>query len=111
VHLTDPATALKLFRAPVLHALDLHARGFELDHELTAHVLAAGHAIREVPVRYHPRTRREGKKIRARDWFLAVATYARIGRRAAAGSVGRMRPLDQDQSGRDARRQATAERP
>jgi hypothetical protein len=74
-------TALKLLRAPVVHALELGAAGFDIDHEITAGVLRAGHVIREVPVRYHPRSRADGKKIRARDWFVAVATTVRESRR------------------------------
>jgi hypothetical protein len=80
-YLTDTVTALKLFRAPVIAAIDVHATGFEWEHEITARVLASGHVIREVAIRYHPRSRAEGKKIRARDWFVAVATYMRLGRR------------------------------
>jgi glycosyltransferase involved in cell wall biosynthesis len=80
-YLSDTVTALKLFRGPVIRAIGLHATGFELDHEITARVLAAGYEIREVPIRYHPRSRAEGKKIRARDWLTAVATYLRVGRR------------------------------
>jgi glycosyltransferase involved in cell wall biosynthesis len=83
-YLTDTVTALKLFRAPVLAGIDLRSTGFELDHEVTAKVLRAGHTIREVPIRYHPRSRAEGKKIRARDWVIAVVTYLREGRRPPA---------------------------
>jgi glycosyltransferase involved in cell wall biosynthesis len=85
--LTDTVTALKLTRRPVVSALELQAVGFELDHELTARILAAGHTIREVPIRYHPRSRAEGKKIRARDWLIAVVTYRRVGRRPTRGRV------------------------
>jgi glycosyltransferase involved in cell wall biosynthesis len=80
-YLTDTVTALKLFRAPVVQALDLVGMGFELDQELTAAVIRAGHDIHEVPVRYRPRSRAEGKKIRARDWFLSVAAVLRAARR------------------------------
>ena len=74
-HLTDPATALKLFRRADISAIPLETSGFELDHEITARLLARGLRIIEVPVRYYPRTRAEGKKIRARDWFVAVGTF------------------------------------
>jgi dolichol-phosphate mannosyltransferase len=85
--LTDTVTAFKLMRGPVVNALDLHAAGFEVDHELTVKILAAGHTIREVPIRYHPRSRAEGKKIRARDWFVAVGVYLRAGRRPGRGGL------------------------
>jgi hypothetical protein len=80
-YLTDTVTALKLFRAPVIKGLELRTSGFELDHEITARILAGGCTIREVPIRYYPRSREEGKKIGARDWFVAVRTYARHARR------------------------------
>lgn len=79
--LTDTVTALKLFRAPVIKDLELHTNGFELDHEITSKILGKGCTIREVPIRYDPRDRAEGKKIGARDWFIAVRTYARYSRR------------------------------
>jgi hypothetical protein len=80
-YLTDTVTALKLFRAPVIKGITLLTTGFELDHEITSKVLGGGYTIREVPIRYYPRSREEGKKIGARDWFIAVRTYARYGRR------------------------------
>jgi len=76
-HLTDPATALKLFHRPQIAALDLETTGFEIDHEITARLAHLGARFVEVPIRYSPRTRREGKKIGVRDWFLAIATFAR----------------------------------
>jgi len=40
--------------------------------------LARGRRIVEVPIRYNPRSREEGKKIGAADWFKAVRTFARF---------------------------------
>jgi dolichol-phosphate mannosyltransferase len=77
-YLTDTVTALKLFPRAVLTGLGLRTSGFELDHEITAKVLAKGLRIVEVPVRYYPRSREEGKKIGARDWFIGVRTYYRF---------------------------------
>ena len=77
-YLTDTVTALKLFPRGLLKGLELCTSGFELDHELTAKVLAKGLRIVEVPVRYYPRSRAEGKKIGARDWFIGVRTFIRF---------------------------------
>lgn len=77
-YLTDTVTALKLFRREVLASLRLESAGFELDHELTAKVLAAGRTIVEVPIRYFPRSRSEGKKIGLRDWFVGSRTFFRF---------------------------------
>jgi dolichol-phosphate mannosyltransferase len=76
-YLTDTVTALKLFRTVDIKSLDLETDGFELDHEITARLLARGRRIVEVPIRYAPRTREEGKKIGARDWFIGVRTFFR----------------------------------
>ena len=76
--LTDTVTAYKLFRRSDLAALDLQTSGFELDHEITARMLARGLTIVEVPIRYAPRSREEGKKIGARDWFVALRTFYRF---------------------------------
>jgi glycosyltransferase involved in cell wall biosynthesis len=76
-YLSDTVTALKLFPRSLLTGLDLRTSGFELDHEITAKVLARGLKIVEVPVRYYPRSREEGKKIGARDWWIGTRTFLR----------------------------------
>jgi dolichol-phosphate mannosyltransferase len=77
-YLTDTVTALKLFPRTVLTSLDLRTSGFELDHEITAKVLARGMTIVEVPVHYYPRSREEGKKIGWRDWVTGTRTFVRF---------------------------------
>jgi dolichol-phosphate mannosyltransferase len=79
-YLTDTVTALKLFRRIDIAALPLETTGFELDHEITARLLARGVRIAEVPVRYSPRSREEGKKIGMRDWFIGTRTFWRYRR-------------------------------
>jgi len=79
-YLTDTVTAFKLFRRAELAALPLETTGFELDHEITARMLARGKTIVEVPIRYYPRSRAEGKKIGARDWFIGARTFWRYRR-------------------------------
>jgi dolichol-phosphate mannosyltransferase len=74
-YLTDTVTALKLYPRAVLADLHLQTTGFELDHEMTAKVLARGLRIVEVPIQYFPRSREEGKKIGARDWFRGLRTF------------------------------------
>ena len=74
-YLTDTVTALKLFRRAEVAGLPLETSGFELDHEITARMLARRRRILEVPIRYYPRSRKEGKKIGARDWFIGARTF------------------------------------
>jgi dolichol-phosphate mannosyltransferase len=83
-YLTDTVTAYKLFARSDLEGLSLETSGFELDHEITAKMLARGRRIVEVPIRYMPRSRAEGKKIGVRDWFTGVRTFWRYGRRVPA---------------------------
>jgi dolichol-phosphate mannosyltransferase len=76
--ITDTVTALKLFPRQVIKDLALTTSGFELDHEITAKVLARGYRIVEVPVSYNPRSKEEGKKIGLRDWFIGTRTFYRF---------------------------------
>jgi glycosyltransferase involved in cell wall biosynthesis len=76
-YLTDTVTALKLFHRAELAQVTLETSGFELDHEITAKMAHRGARIVEVPIRYSPRSREEGKKIGLRDWFVAVKTFLR----------------------------------
>ena len=76
-YLTDTVTAYKLFKRTDLAALPLESAGFELDHEITARMLARQARIVEVPISYAPRSREEGKKIGLRDWFIACRTFWR----------------------------------
>jgi glycosyltransferase involved in cell wall biosynthesis len=78
--LTDTVTALKLFHRKMLAELTLETTGFELDHEITSKYLARGHRIVEVPIRYYPRSKAEGKKIGLRDWFRGTRTFVRYRR-------------------------------
>ncbi len=81
-YLTDTVTALKLFSRADIASLPLETTGFELDHEITSRMIARGKRIVEVPIRYMPRSKAEGKKIGARDWFIALRTFFRYGRTA-----------------------------
>jgi hypothetical protein len=81
-YLSDTVTAYKMFASADIKSVPLETSGFELDHEITARLAARGKRIVEVPISYKPRTREQGKKIGARDWWIAVKTYWRYGRKA-----------------------------
>jgi glycosyltransferase involved in cell wall biosynthesis len=78
--LSDVTTALKLLPLPLIRSLGLSSAGFELEAEITAKLLARGCRIVEVPVSYHPRTRREGKKVAFRDLVRSVSALVRFRR-------------------------------
>lgn len=75
--LTDMFTAYKVFTREVADQLELRSNRFEIEAEVTAQITLLGYAIREVPISYRPRTRKEGKKIRWRDGVKAVWTLAK----------------------------------
>jgi len=84
--LTDQPTGFKTFRRAALAGITLTAKGFAFDAELTGKLLQAGYAIVEVPVRYTPRTFREGKKVRPKDGLIALWVLARIRLRGRRGT-------------------------
>jgi glycosyltransferase involved in cell wall biosynthesis len=73
-YLSDMETGYKVMPRELALSLDLRARGFELEPEITAKVLRSGHRIYEVPVSYAARSRAEGKKLTAMDGVRAVRT-------------------------------------
>lgn len=74
VKISDEATCYKAFRTDLLKRLDLRCERFEFCPEVTAKLCRLGIVIHEVPIRYTPRTKAEGKKIGWRDAVEAFAT-------------------------------------
>jgi glycosyltransferase involved in cell wall biosynthesis len=70
--LTDMETCYKLMRIEVARSLALTANRFDIEPQITARVLRAGHRIHELPVRFDARTRAQGKKIGWRDGVHAL---------------------------------------
>ena len=70
--LTDMETGYKVFRKEVVEGMTLHARGFEFEPEFTAKLLKRKVRIYEVPISFNPRLYGEGKKIKAKDGFIAM---------------------------------------
>jgi len=77
VYLSDMETGYKVMPREVALALDLEARGFELEPEITAKLLRMGHRIYEVPIEYTARSREEGKKLKPSDGVKALAALLR----------------------------------
>ncbi len=72
--MTDEATCYKAFRSEVLASIPLQCRRFEFCPEVTAKALRRGYRIVEVPIRYAPRSKAQGKKIRWTDGVVAIWT-------------------------------------
>ncbi|MGD9496331.1 MAG: glycosyltransferase family 2 protein [Armatimonadota bacterium] len=80
--LTDIATCYKLAPTQFLQGLNLVSDGFDLDFELPARFVlearARGQRVSEVPIRYRPRSAREGKKIRWTDGIASLIAITRF---------------------------------
>ena len=75
--ITDMETCYKVMRTPIARALGLTADRFDIEPEITARLLKAGHRIVERPVRFTPRSRAAGKKIGWRDGVAAIRVLLR----------------------------------
>jgi len=75
--LTDMETCYKIMRTSIARGLALESNRFEIEPEITAKLLRAGHQIVELPVRYEPRHRDHGKKIKWRDGVHALRVLLR----------------------------------
>ena len=70
--LTDMETCYKLMTRDIARSLNLESNRFDIEPEITAKLLRAGHSILELPIRFEPRSRAQGKKIGWRDGFRAI---------------------------------------
>ncbi len=70
--LSDMETSYKVLKADIVKNIKYKSIGFEIEPEITAKASRLGYKIHEVPISYHPRTVKEGKKIRWTDGFKAV---------------------------------------
>jgi glycosyltransferase involved in cell wall biosynthesis len=78
--ITDMETCYKMFRRAALRRVHLRSDRFGFEPEVTIKVARLGYRIRELPVRYVPRGRGQGKKINWRDglgalWHIVVFRF------------------------------------
>jgi len=72
VKLNDYATCYKLARRETFNLLGLKSTGFNIEVEIICKAIGKGLRIKEVHAAYHPRSYKEGKKIRINDAFWAI---------------------------------------
>ena len=73
--ITDMETCYKLFPRKAVDGMELTARGFELEPEITTKLIKSGYKITEVPITTRPRGYEEGKKLETvRDGIKALIT-------------------------------------
>jgi glycosyltransferase involved in cell wall biosynthesis len=70
--ITDMETCYKIMAREVALSLRLEANRFDIEPEITAKLLKGGHRILELPVKFEPRSRAQGKKIGWRDGLHAI---------------------------------------
>lgn len=75
--ISDEATCYKAFRRDLLERMHLACHRFEFCPEVTAKAIRLGERIVEVPIRYVPRNKEAGKKIRWTDAPEAFWTLLR----------------------------------
>jgi glycosyltransferase involved in cell wall biosynthesis len=75
--ITDMETCYKIMASEVARSLSLEANRFDIEPEITAKLLKAGHNILELPVKFEPRSRAQGKKIGWRDGVHAIQVLLR----------------------------------
>ena len=70
--LTDMETCYKVMTTDVARSLKLESNRFDIEPEISAKLLRAGHSIVELPVRFEARSRAQGKKIGWKDGVRAI---------------------------------------
>ena len=78
LNLTDMETGYKAFRADLLGKFRISSDRFGVEPELTAKFARLNCRIYEVPISYHGRTYREGKKITWKDGVAALIHIVRF---------------------------------
>jgi len=74
INITDEPIGYKVFKTDLLRSLNLECERFEFCPEVTAKIAKRGIKIHEVPVKYNPRSVKEGKKLNAvKDGLKAAA--------------------------------------
>jgi len=75
--ITDMETCYKFFRREIIKNINLEAKRFDMEPEITAKIIKSGYRIKEIPISYNPRTEKQGKKIKTKDGLVAVWTLLR----------------------------------
>lgn len=77
LNVTDMETCYKAFKGEFIRNIKIEEKRFGFEPEITAKVSRAKLKLKEVPISYYPRTKKEGKKITVKDGFRALYCIAR----------------------------------
>ncbi|XZE18152.1 glycosyltransferase family 2 protein [Pirellulaceae bacterium SH449] len=83
----DHATCYKLLPRQLMTSFNLQSTGFEGCVEITAKLMKSGIQIQQIPIEYHPRSSKEGKKLTAMHGPKALHTLWKWRRWKPGGKV------------------------
>jgi hypothetical protein len=72
--LTDVETCYQIFKRDLIAGMELDNNDFAFTVELAIKLVKTGHKIVEIPIKYFPRGRDEGKKLHWADGFVSLWT-------------------------------------
>ncbi len=75
---TDLLTGYKVYEKSFFKKVNIKTKGFETDHEITINLIKKRYKILEVPIKYMPRTKKEGKKINFFDALKAIFVITKM---------------------------------
>ena len=78
LNLTDMETGYKAINTTLFKSIPIRSNDFRFEVEIVSKLAKRRARVFEVPIRYLPRSREEGKKIRARDGLLALLAMMRF---------------------------------
>lgn len=78
VYYREHLSGIRIYPSEILRSQKWKYSGFEGDHEKAAVLLKENYRVKLAPIRYQPRTVKEGKKIRASDGFKAILVFLLI---------------------------------
>jgi glycosyltransferase involved in cell wall biosynthesis len=70
--ISDLLTGYKVYEKAFFEKNTIYSKGFETDHEITVKLLRNKTKIIEIPIKYYPRSKKEGKKISFKDAIKAL---------------------------------------
>ena len=78
IYITDLLTGYKVYHKKFFTLNKIILKGIEADHEITIKLLKAGYKIEEIPIKYSPRSKKEGKKINFKDAIKAITVIYKL---------------------------------
>ncbi|MBC6400272.1 MAG: glycosyltransferase family 2 protein [Ekhidna sp.] len=70
--ITDEPACYKVFETNFFKSIPLVCRGFDFCPEITAKISKRGIKIPELPMKYYPRSKKQGKKLKFKDGVIAL---------------------------------------